>query len=240
MRVLLTTAILYRKTTFSFTRLTFSKASGSLFRFNEQERTQWRFKRINQFLTTKSDESSKAELLMENLYTEWTLQDDKTLYENRSESIPKLASMLGRGLRGVSSRLDKLKNVNSGAYARLFIGERDDQHSRNVEESMKKLTPAMEIMRRIKWDYTLVPNDFEVLYYDRVEKSILSCPFDAVNDSVPGKERQLVFAIPEHRIMVSTNRKAFGLCQVLTLIFYNFNFSLLNTKSALFGTKRSV
>ena len=156
-------AILSRKPTFSFTRLTFSKASGSLFRFNEQERTRWRFKRINQFLTAKSDETSKAELLKENLFTEWTLQDDKTLYENRSESIPKLASMLGRGLRGVSSPLDKVKDVNSGAYARLFIGERDDQYSRNIKESMKKLSPAMEIMRRIKWDYTLVESKEEAM-----------------------------------------------------------------------------
>ena len=135
---------------------------------------------------------------MENLYTEWTLEDDKVLYGNRSESIPKLASMLGRGLRGVSSRLGKLKDVNSNAYARLFVREKVNQYEQNHGDSMKKLTPVLEIMRRIKWDYTLAPNDFEVYYYDRVEKSILSCPFDAVNDSVQGEERQLVFAIPEH------------------------------------------
>jgi len=56
-------------------------------------------------------------------------------------------------------------------------------------------------MTRIRWDLNLVPDDFTVFYYDRVEDAIKSAPFDARNDSVAGREESFVFAIPEHRIM---------------------------------------
>ena len=199
MRFKLATAFLLRKTTYAFPSMFVRKG-----RFSQQQHSLVAFKRaiVEKHSMTANSEESSAELLMENLYKEWTLEDDVILYENRSEPIPKLASILGRGLRGVSMRLNKLKDVNSNAYSRLFVGERMKSSAGAEAKPKDKLTPAIEIMRRIKWDFTLTPNDFEVFYYDRVEDKILNCSFDEVNNSVKGKETQFVFAIPEHRITV--------------------------------------
>lgn len=138
---------------------------------------------------------------MRNLYTEWPLEDDRLLWENRNAPVPKLASMLGRGLRGCSARLEKLKDVDSPAYERLFVGVgKHAQSDAIVGSKGGKLTPAMEVLRRIRWDGTLTQGDFTVLYYDRVDEKIEEAKFDARNESVKGKEELFVFAIPEHRI----------------------------------------
>ena len=57
------------------------------------------------------------ELGMEKLYCEWTLDDDRLLYDNRNESIPRLVTILGRGLRGFQARLNKINDIDSLAYA---------------------------------------------------------------------------------------------------------------------------
>lgn len=137
---------------------------------------------------------------MENIYMEWTIEDDQYLSQHMNEDLPKLASKLGRGLKGVDSRITKLNDVNSFAYQRLYVGETSIAKEENHEST--KLTPAKEVMRRIKWDYGLDPNDFTVEYFDRVEETTMSAPFGAKNESVKGKEEMFVFAIPEHRIMV--------------------------------------
>lgn len=147
---------------------------------------------------------------MENIYMEWTIEDDQMLLDNFNESLPSIAAKLGRGLSGVESRRKKLKDVNSAPYQRLFVngkgklksgkGNGEDGSSSSSTKT-GKLTPAVEVMRRIKWDYSLDPNDFMVEYFDRVEDKVLSCSFGATNDSVEGKEEMFVFAIPEHRIV---------------------------------------
>ena len=71
---------------------------------------------------TNTDEAKEELLTMENIYREWTLEDDRLLHNNIKLSTVKLASLLGRGLRGVESRIKKLTNVESTAYARLFGG----------------------------------------------------------------------------------------------------------------------
>ena len=145
--------------------------------------------------------SNDHELRMENIYMEWSIEDDEYLSKNmKNKSLPKLASTLGRGLRGVESRMAKLNDVNSQAYQRSFVKEGSVE--KEGEASSQKLMPANEVMGRIKWDYSLDPNDFTVEYFDRVEETIFSTPFVAKNDSVKGKEEMFVFAIPEHRIMV--------------------------------------
>ena len=148
-----------------------------------------------------SGTSSEVDPFPRNLYLAWSLDDDRLLWENRSKPTPKLASMLGRGLRGIEARLDKLKDVESPAYERLFAGGR---HSTDDMDDLMskggKLTPAMEVLRRIRWDGTLIPGDFTVLYYDRVDEKIEEAQFDSPNESVKGKEELFVFAIPEHRI----------------------------------------
>ena len=147
--------------------------------------------------------SSKDVDPMRNLYTEWSVEDDRLLWDNRNQPLPKLASMLGRGLRGVSARLEKLKDIDSPAYDRLFVGAGKHAQSSDGSTESKggKLTPAMEVLRRIRWDGTLSQSDFKVLYYDRVAETIEEVTFDARNESVKGKEELFVFAIPEHRIV---------------------------------------
>lgn len=137
----------------------------------------------------------------DHVYKAWSLEHDKFLYDNRKESIPKLASTLGRGLNGVQSRLQKLTDVNSQAYARLFVGSKPSNDSHEAKSSKQSsLVPAIEVLRRIRWDTTLSPCDFSVLHYDRVEDTIYESNFNDPNKSVKGQEELFVFAIPEHRI----------------------------------------
>lgn len=139
------------------------------------------------------------ELKMENIYMEWSLEDDRILYNNRHLSPVRLASMLGRGMHGVESRMKKITNVDSAAYSRLFGGE-DTQNIDADDNTSNKLTPVKEVLRRIQWDPTLPASSFSVIHYDRVEDTLCETPFEAENDSISGKERKFVFALPEHRI----------------------------------------
>ena len=138
---------------------------------------------------------TKDELTMDNIYREWTIQDDETLYTNRHLSTVKLASLLGRGLHGVESRIKKLSDVNSPAYSRLFGAARPEEDTKS-----KGLTPVKEILRRIQWDPTLIGDDFTIVHYDRIDDSLCETNFNAQNDSISGKGTQFVFALPEHRI----------------------------------------
>ena len=157
---------------------------------------------------TDSQNNDEIENSMDNLYQEWTLEHDKYLYKNRELGLPRLASILGRGLRGVQSRLDKLTDVNSPAYIRLFVENGNHKHmtntlqNENTSNKSQSLTPAIEILRRIRWDTTLISSDFSIMYYDRVDNTLHTCAFDQPNKSVKGKEPLFVFAIPEHRISV--------------------------------------
>ena len=154
--------------------------------------------------STESTITTSDTLTMENIYFEWTLADDKLLYDNRHISTVRLASLLGRGMHGVEARLKKLSDVNSSAYARLFgsssnIDITDDDEQQ--QQSNKGLTPVKEVLRRILWDPSLgEPSSFTILHYDRVSNSLTETPFDASNNSISGKETQFVFALPEHRI----------------------------------------
>jgi len=155
--------------------------------------------------TTVEDDAGDELSSMDNLYQEWTLDQDQTLWNNREKSIPVLASLLGRGLRGVESRLSKLKDVESPAYQRLFVdrkknGTAGDEHEWN-KTSSNKLVPASEVLRRIQWDYSLSPTDFSILHYDRVDDNIVETAMDAPNDSIAGKATSFVDALPEHRIV---------------------------------------
>jgi peptide chain release factor len=152
---------------------------------------------VNPSLLTQS-------LTMENLYTEWTLEQDQLLWEHHQDSTAELAVLLGRGFRGVRNRLAKLHDVNSQAYERLFTKQKTSRIETNgtfMETKKGKLIPAGEILRRIQWDYSLSSNDFSVLHYDRMEDSIMESPFDAPNQNIQGGDDLLVDALPEHRIV---------------------------------------
>jgi uncharacterized protein (UPF0248 family) len=150
-------------------------------------------------LRSKNSNEHPTELSMENLYLEWSLEDDKILWENRQESPVELAAMLGRGLNGVTARLDKLKDVNSPAYERLFAQGKTQKEDETNKKS--KLVPVSEVLRRIQWDYSLSASDFSLLHYDRVEDKVMESPMDTPNTSIKGKSTLLVDALPEHRIV---------------------------------------
>ena len=145
--------------------------------------SQHRSDHFRPFGTKLSDEDEDATQRalepMARLYSEWSLDDDRLLFLNRKKPPPELAATLGRGLRGVESRLAKLTDVNSQAYARLFAGGKKD-----VEEDGQvndKLIPAREVLRRIQWDHSLSESDFSVLHYDRVDDALVESPMDAPN-----------------------------------------------------------
>jgi uncharacterized protein (UPF0248 family) len=141
---------------------------------------------------------------MENIYQEWSLNEDRLLWERRYEPIPTLASLLGRGLRGTEQRLAKLRTIDSPAYLRLFAGRGlvgtslDDADESNTK---KKLPPSSEVLRRIQWDETLLSKDFSIVHYDRVDDKLVETPVDAPNQSISGKATKFIAALPEHRIM---------------------------------------
>lgn len=150
---------------------------------------------------------------MANLYREWTLEQDQLLWkyyqDDRKRSPVELASLLGRGMRGVEARLAKLQDVSSPAYERLFsssnANEDNDNNSQQQQQqpssTKTKLVPVGEVLRRIEWDYMLSAKDFSILHYDRVDDTTVESPLEAPNTSIQGKESLLIKALPEHRIL---------------------------------------
>ena len=158
--------------------------------------------------SSDSPDVTPDSLTMDNIYREWSLQDDKLLNDNKHLPAVRLASLLGRGMHGVEARLKKLTDRDSTAYARMFCGD-ESSGSDNIEndgdfdsssDNSGKLTPVKEVLRRIQWDPTLPASSFTIVHYDRVDDTLCETPFDAPNDSISGKESQFVFALPEHRI----------------------------------------
>lgn len=136
---------------------------------------------------------------MENLYLEWSLEHDQLLWQHRNESPAALAERLGHGLRGVKARLDKLKDVNSPAYERLFAADKKSQD--DALKKKAKLVPVSEVLRRIQWYYSLSPTDFSMLHYDRVDDQVAESPLDAPSNSIKGSGKTLVDALSEHRLV---------------------------------------
>ena len=166
------------------------------------------------FATSTGDESSndnyfalEEEDPMAHVYEAWTLEQDQLLWEqyaDKKKSIPELASILGRGLQGVKARLNKLNNVDSPAYQRLFQGKgdaNDDNLTPSAGGKKEKLVPVSEVLRRIQWDHMLQMEDFRILHYDRVEDKVMESPMDAPNTSIQGSATSLIDALPEHRIV---------------------------------------
>jgi uncharacterized protein (UPF0248 family) len=155
---------------------------------------------LRRFATDFSSDETSPEP-MANLYQDWSIDQDQMLWENRKESPVTLAALLGRGLRGVESRLSKLKDVDSSAYQRLFANQKPHNKDDIDMTEKPKLVPASEVLRRIKWDASLSTKDFSILHYDRVEEKVVESPYDAPNISISGKETEFVKALPEHRIV---------------------------------------
>ena len=177
--------------------------------------------------TTSSTVTTTLVRPMENIYREWTLEQDQLLWlnssgKNKNKSNAELAVLLGRGMRGVEQRLLKLKDVESSVYQRMFVKNNNNQNnnksndddesekrdnngnSSNSSKSItrnKKLIPVSEVLRRIEWDYQLNENDFYILHYDRVDDTIVTSSLTASNSNIDSGETSLIKALPEHRIM---------------------------------------
>ena len=142
----------------------------------------------------------------ENLYREWTLEQDRLLWSSRKNSSSELAVLLGRGVRGVEKRIEKLEDVDSAAYKRLFVGQKGDNGGNNEtsetqKQGHKKLVPSSEVLRRVEWDYQLDGEDFRIMHYDRVDDTLVISPLTAPNENIDSGETSLIKALPEHRIM---------------------------------------
>lgn len=146
----------------------------------------------------------------ENLYREWTLEQDKLLWSKRDQPPSELAVLLGRGVRGVEKRIEKLKDVDSPAYKRMFVGDKDgesDQSSDNQQQGSKKLVPSSEVLRRVEWDYQLDEKDFSIMHYDRIDDTLVTSPLTAPNENINSGETSLIKALPEHRIVAILYRQ---------------------------------
>jgi uncharacterized protein (UPF0248 family) len=177
---------------------------------------------------SEGEEVAESGSLHSNIYQPWSIADDYYLYKFQKDPIPKLASKLGRGLVGVRTRLQKLNDVKSQAYERLFTSsgkqiqvlasvlasfkaDADIHHSggnynglpssASSSSDPHKLTAVRDVLRRIQWDATLTPSEFSVCYYDRVADTLQTVPFTQPNLSVEGQCELFVLAIPEHRIV---------------------------------------
>lgn len=139
---------------------------------------------------------------MPTTYPQWSLEEDHTLLENgHKKSIPELAAMLGRGLRGVETRLSTLKDTDSPAFAHS-TSHKSKQRVISNDQVKKKMIPAGEVLRRLRWDPSLLLSDFLVGYYD--DDDLLEYPLDKPNggsaDDDEG-ENLMALSIPEHRIL---------------------------------------
>mmetsp|Transcript_25195 Transcript_25195/g.79050 ORF Transcript_25195/g.79050 Transcript_25195/m.79050 type:complete len:288 (-) Transcript_25195:134-997(-) len=129
----------------------------------------------------------------ENTLLPWTLEDDRELIAlARDRPLPEVAAQLGRGLQGVTRRLAKLSDPDSAAYERL-VNKGEDQ------ETATKLRPAKEVIQRLVWDGALSLGDFYVAFEDRFD-GMQRVRCDAANESIKGKERLFVLALPSHRV----------------------------------------
>eukprot|EP01038_Epipyxis_sp_PR26KG_P015745 gene15745-21315_t len=128
----------------------------------------------------------------DNKCTPWTLEEDKLLIQECSRfSIEELSKIMKRGIKGTQKRLENLNNPKHKAYARFYGIESLQEIS---------LRPCRDVIERILWDGSLQAIDFSFVYLDRFDGECERYATD-VNENVKGKERLLIKAIPEHRIL---------------------------------------
>lgn len=164
---------------------------------------------------------SKASLFLfdddNNVYAQWTVEEDKLLFEGyeSGKSIDDLCSSLKRGYNGVKARIKHLKDPNHNAFFRLF-----GNGVKQEDKSVGKLRPCKDIITRILWDPSLEKTDFSFVFQDRFD-GLNERSVTAANDNVKGRERLLVKAIPEHRILQVKYKERIVWCkkQRIDLVF---------------------
>ena len=142
----------------------------------------------------------------DNINSQWTIDDDRTLYEayKNNADISAIAISLKRGIKGVENRLKKILDPSTNAYLRLFSNSNnisDDNSNDNSKDNDTKISlkPANEVITRLLYDSSLDRSLFSFIYIDR-DEGMIERPLDSINETVKGKERMLVKALPEHRI----------------------------------------
>ena len=135
----------------------------------------------------------------DNINSQWSVDDDRALYDayKNNDDTASIAISLKRGIKGVENRLKKILDPKTNAYTRLF-GNTDTDNDSDSDGSVS-LKPANEVITRLLYDPILDKSDFSFVYFDR-EEGMIERPLDANNESVKGKERLLVKALPEHRL----------------------------------------
>lgn len=141
-----------------------------------------------------------------NVHTPWSREEDAYIWKHRSEPAEELGSALGRGAKGVAGRLKRLADPSTDGYRRLFGPDPSDDDDAEGSSAVR-LRPAHECIQRIIWDNSLDPKEFTLGYRDRFAAAPLLAPFDAPNQSIEGRERLFVLALPEHRIEFLLYRK---------------------------------
>ena len=156
----------------------------------------------------------------DNTNLQWSIDDDRALYDafKNNGDTSSIAISLKRGINGVENRLKKILDPNTNAYTRLFGNNNNDNDNDN--DGSVSLKPANEVITRLLYDQSLDKADFSFVYYDR-EEGMIERPLNANNESVKGKERLLVKALPEHRIrqFLYKNRVIWDRSERLDLVF---------------------
>ena len=141
----------------------------------------------------------------------YTREDDAYLWAQRDTPPEATAEALGRGVRSVSARLQRLRNPSSEGYRRLFGSDDDDDGQGGALEAAPpdagSLRCARECIQRIIHDPSLDASAFVVGYADRFRSLPVEVPFDQPNDRIEGRERSFVLALPQHRIVYLKFRK---------------------------------
>ena len=143
----------------------------------------------------------------ENVYTPYSRKDDQYLWSRKDDDLSAVAEELGRGLKSVTSRLERLRNPKTEGHKRLFGIDEDDDLDAGVAAKRPGLRPVKDCIQRIIYDPLLQASDFSVGYKDRFQTAEKESAFDAPNQSIEGPERLFLLALPEHRISYIKFRK---------------------------------
>jgi len=169
----------------------------------------------------------------DNTFRRWSLEDDKLLYDLHNEGkleIRDIAHLLKRGANGTRQRLSRILDVDSNAYLRLFgvssgaFAETADGTATPTDPDRLGLRPISAIISKLLYDPSLNCSEFTFVYEDRFDGDVQRRASD-LNDSVKGKERRLIKAIPEHRIKRVSYKTRVVWCKEtkLDLIFGSMN-----------------
>mmetsp|Transcript_67875 Transcript_67875/g.123874 ORF Transcript_67875/g.123874 Transcript_67875/m.123874 type:complete len:380 (+) Transcript_67875:41-1180(+) len=133
-----------------------------------------------------------------NVHRPYTKEDDSYLWEHKDDPPKELAESLGRGVKSVTARLERLANPTSEGHTRLFGAWKP-------QDNLTKLPPLRPIgdcIQRIIHDPCLQASDYRIGYKDRFRKALKEIPFDKEfqNAQIKTGETMMIRAMPEHRI----------------------------------------